>query len=279
MMMEELWWNRLVNSVRFLDDVQDALREKKSVALIFDTDIPWKEIMIETLDRRLSEMTDSRTFDTLDVSGVTETGKFLLEKFCSKEERNKYWPTIHGTPECFLALNRETLLNKRYVCITGVNSANATKWMTSISEYMENSDSEKKHGIFILLVEKAAVINSKHIAQFKYADYVSDYDCMMLCLTLISDLSCSRAEKMYLCEVANNIANNQVELAGLLVSEKLELIYHPLVATERVFQENGIKITNLQERVNRAVWEAQIKLVFPKLENFRAEIIRKYEKK
>ena len=43
-----------------------------------------------------------------------------------------------------------------------------------------------------------------------YTDYVTDYDCMMLCLTMVSDLSCGRAEKMYLCEVASNIAHNHI---------------------------------------------------------------------
>ena len=35
----------------------------------------------------------------------------------------------------------------------------------------------------------------------------------------------------------------------------------------------------MQNVVRAAVWEAQIKLVFPKLENFRVEIIRKYASK
>ncbi len=276
-MMEELWWNRLVNSVRFLDDVQDVLREEKSVFLVFESEIPWKEVMIESLEQRLSDMTDSRTFNVLDVSKAEEPGDFLMERFCSKEERNKYWPITHGTPERFLAQNRATPLNNRYVCLMGVTSANAAKWAESVSEYMENCDPDRKHGIFILVVESASVISAKHTKQFKYADYVSDYDCMMLCLTLISDISCSRAEKMYLCEAASNIAQGQVELAGLLVSEKLKLIQNPISVAMRVFRENGIEDASLCDRVNKAIWEAQIKLVFPKLENFRAEKIRKYE--
>ena len=30
-MIGELWWNRLVNSVRFLDDIQIAVMNEKSV--------------------------------------------------------------------------------------------------------------------------------------------------------------------------------------------------------------------------------------------------------
>lgn len=278
-MTGELWWSRLVNSVRFLDDIQDALTEYKSVLLLFDTDIPWQDIMIETIESRLNECIDSKTFDVLDVSKAESPGQYLMERYCSRDERKKYWPTTHGSQEKFLAQNRVTPLNKRYVCLTGVRPHKATDWVASITEYLENCDSTQEHGVFILIVEGAGVSASKRLTAFKYSDYVTDYDCMMLCLTLVSDLSCSRAEKMYLCEVASNIAHNHVELAALLVLEKLKLLQNPIAVAESTYQENGIKVTNLQEVVRMAVWEAQIKLVFPKLENFRAEIIRKYESK
>ena len=43
-MIGELWWNRLVNSVRFLDDIQIAVMNQKSVVLFFDDEIPWQDI-------------------------------------------------------------------------------------------------------------------------------------------------------------------------------------------------------------------------------------------
>lgn len=278
-MTGELWWSRLVNSVRFLDDIQDALTKNRSVLLLFDTDIPWQDIMIETVERRLSEHIGSKSFDVFDVSQVKSPGTYLMERYCSREERKKYWPTTHGSPEKFLAQNRATPLNKRYVCLRGIRPQQINEWTASVAEYLKNCDSAQEHGVFILIAECAGVSVPKPIKAFKYGDYVTDYDCMMLCLTMVSDLSCSRAEKMYLCEVASNIAHNQVEFAALLVSEKLALLHNPVAVTENVYRENGIKATNLQETVRMAVWEAQIKLVFPKLENFRAEIIRKYETK
>ncbi len=273
-----LWWDELVNSVRFLDNIQNSLKANESVLLLFDADIPWPDILISTIASRLDNISD-KSFDVLDVSGTDAPGKFLMERYCSKEERNKYWPTTHGSPEKFLAQNRATPLNKRYVCLTGISPENASAWTASVSEYLENCDAALEHGVFILILKNTGAAASRQLKTLQYADYVTDYDCMMLCLTLVSDLSCSRAEKMYLCEVASNIAHNHVELAALLVSEKLGLLREPLAAAERICRENGIKITNLQEVVRTAVWEAQIKLVFPKLENFRSSIIRRYEAK
>lgn len=280
-MTGRLWWHRLVNSARFIDDVKDMLVDDKSVLLLFDTDIPWQDIMIETIEQKLADVNDNRTFDILDVStsGSSSPGNYLMEHYCSKDERKKYWPTTHGSPEKFLAQNRVTPLNKRYVCLTGIESDNVSKWIASITEYLENCSTEYEHGVFIIILKSASVKASKCLASFKYYDYVTDYDCMMLCLTLVSDIKCSRAEKMYLCEVASNIANNNVELASMLAMSKTSLILNPYDVSAEVFASNGIKVTKLTERVRRAVWEAQIRLVFPKLENFRADIIRKYEDK
>ncbi|MDE6036424.1 MAG: hypothetical protein K2G36_11035 [Ruminococcus sp.] len=275
----ELWWNRLVNSARFLDDIQDTLTDNKSVILFFNTIIPWQEIMIEAIGRRIADNTHEMTFDILDVSKVTEPALYLIDKYCSKDEQNKYWPTTHGTPENFLAHSKVTSMNRRYIFLKGINTKNALKWTESVTKYLAGCEADSEHGIFIIMLENINVPVSRHLTAFRYEDYITDYDCMMLCLTLVSDMKCSRTEKMYLCEVASNIANNNVELASMLAKNQTALLKNPHNITKQVFTENNVKGTNLKERVRTAVWKAQIKLVFPKLENFRAELIRKYEQK
>ena len=198
-MMGELWWTRLVNSVRFLDDIQDVLLDSRSAVLTFDDEIPWMDIMTETLGQRLAAMTDSRTFEVHDASQVTNPGKYLFERFCSESERHKYWPTTHQSHERFLAGNPETPLNSRFVCITGLDSGNAADWVKSVSEYLENCGSIEESGIFILLVQDGGALPaSRWLDTFHYEDYVTDYDSLMLCLTICSSLACSRTEKMLL---------------------------------------------------------------------------------
>lgn len=277
-MTGELWWRRLVNSARFLDDIKYKLTDDQSVLLLFDADIPWPDIMTETLEQKLADSNDSRTFDVLDVSNINSPGAYIMERYCSKEERKKYWPTTHGSPEKFLAQNDVTPINKRYVCLTGIKPDDAPKWTASVAEYLENCDDAHNHGVFIIIAKSANNTSSKHMTIFRYSDYVTDYDCMMLCLTLVSDLQCSRVEKMYLCEVASNIAHNDVEFAALLALKKTSLIQSPYETAKNVFEENELNINDLSEQVRKAVWEAQIKLIFPKIENFRAELIKKYEK-
>lgn len=136
-----LWWKRLVNSVRFLDDIQDTLVDDKSAMLLFDADIPWKDIMIETIEGRLADRIDNKTFDVLDVSAVDSPGTYLMERYCSNIGASSVQPGLSSTEiskqliskvkEHFIeTLGRPELLNrigdnivafKQYGCCTYSN--------------------------------------------------------------------------------------------------------------------------------------------------------------
>lgn len=273
----ELWWSRLVNSVRFLDDIKDALLDGKSIIMNFSDDIPYYDEMTEILEQKLSFMTDSRSIIYDDISSNTENpGKYLFMKYCSPSERRKYWHD--KSYEQFMAENDNIILNHRILCITGINSENASSWLKTVSEYLEHRNSETRC-IFILFIKQANTNESKLIKNIKYSDYVTDYDCLMLCLTLLSSEKCSSMQKKYISEIASNIAKNNVEIAGLLATAGLELAEDPYGTASEILRDNDVKITDLSEIIETAVWEAQIKLVFPHLEDFRRDLVQKYSEK
>jgi len=276
-MIGELWWNRLVNSVRFLDDVKDVLMDGRSVIMNFSDDVPWLDVMTYTLEQQLAFMTDSRSFEVHDASKINiSPGKYLFERFCSEAERREFWPNRDKSYERFLATNKNTPLNHRIICITGISSGNTVAWLKTVTEYLENRDSEER-GIFILVVQGTNTHESKLIGDIKYSDYITDYDCLMLCLTMLSTARCSSIQKQYISEIASNISHNNVEIAGVLATAELALAENPVDTAVDILEENNIIITNIKERVRTSVWKAQIKLVFPRLEDFRREIVQKYQ--
>lgn len=272
-----LWWSKLVNSVRFLDDIKTALLEGQSVVMNFADSIPWYDDMTEALEQKLSVLTDTRSIIYEDVSSNTvDPGEFLFTRYFSETERRKYWPD--KSYEQFMAENDNTILNHRILCITGMSCGNAEAWLKTIAEYLEYRNSEERC-IFIIIAQQANINESKLIRNIRYADYVSDYDCLMLCLTMLSSTKCSSIQKQYISEIASNIAHNNVEFAGLLAKEGLNLAMDPYGTASEVFRNNDIIINDLSDVVKAAVWEAQIKLVFPRLENFRRGLIQKYKEK
>lgn len=276
MNIAEQWWKRLVNSVRFLDDVKDILMDSRSVIMSFDGDVPWLDTMTFVLEQQLAFMTESRSFEVHDASRIrVKPGEYLFERFCGESLRNKYWPGRDHSYEQFLAKNDETTLNRRIICITGLTSGNAAAWIKSVTEYLENrSDGER--AVFILVTQGVNTNESRLIGSIRYSDYITDYDCLMLCMTLLASEKCGSLQKQYISEISSSIAENNVEIAGLLAQQGVSLAADPFGTTDRVLRDNGIVLSDLKGRVENSVWASQIKLVFPRLEDLRRELIQKY---
>lgn len=279
MNIAEQWWKRLANSVRFLDDVKYTLMDRRSVIMSFDGDVPWLDEMTFTLEQQLAFMTDTRSFEVHDASRIrTEPGEYLFERFCSESLRNKYWPGRDHSYEQFLAKNDETTLNHRIICVTGLTSGNAAAWIKSVTEYLENrSDGER--AVFILVTHGVNTNESRLIGNIKYSDYITDYDCLMLCMTLLASEKCGSLQKQYISEIASGIAENNVEIAGILAQQGVSLAADPSDTADRVLRDSGVILTDLRNRVEAAVWASQIKLVFPRLEDLRRELVQKYSGK
>lgn len=278
MILGELWWTRLVNSVRFLEDVKDCLTDKKSVMLSFEGDIPWCDIMVETLEQQIPFLTETHAFEVHNSANIKETpDEYLFKKFTSEYERtHSYWVTKSKVE--FLAESKTTTLHHRALCITGINSGNAAAWTKTVNDYID-ACTEEEHAVFILISNGVSPITSKHIETIRYSDYVTDYDCLMLCMTLLSSEKCSSVQKQYVSEIASNIAKNNIEIAGILASEGYSLAVDPYKTAYEALNSYDIKVTSLSDRVKVAVWEAQIKLVFPRLEDFRRELVEKHKEK
>ena len=278
MKTEEIWWTRLSNSVRFLEDARDALLSGRSVVMTFPDEVPWQDVMTDTLEQHLFPITDERSFEVHDVSeSDDDPGLYLFNNFCSETERAKYWPATHGSYEKFLAASDNVRLNRRIVCITGLSVFNTSRWVKSVNEYLAGRNSEQR-GIFILVSQKVKSYSTDFMECFDFEEYVSDYDCRMLCLTLLSSVKCSSSRKQYISEIAAGIAKNDVTKAGILASAGLQLAMYPYETAKWLYSENGLSDENLEKHVKSAVWSAQIRLVFPEIEEFRSGMICRYEK-
>ena len=277
-MLGELWWTRLVNSVRFLDAVKDELFNGKSVVMSFDNEIPWQDFMVETLEQQLSFLTETHMFKIHDVSDVKDKpGEFLFKNYCSEYDRtHNYWPSM--TYEAFLASNQNSPLKHRVVCISGVTSANANAWLKTVNDYLDCCNDEE-HGVFVLITQGMPTASSKYVETVRYTDYVSEYDCLMLCMTVLSSEKCTPEQKRYVSEAASSIARGNIHVAGALASAGYQLALSPYETASYALRECDVKIISLHERVKVGIWKTQIKLVFPKLEDFRREIIIKYKTK
>jgi hypothetical protein len=268
--IDELWWQRMSNAVMFISDVYEAIQSGKSVIMNFPDEIPWQDTLTEILIEKIRTVSAEKTVDHHDVSGVAIPGEYLMNNYCSEKDKVDYWFSI--SYEEFLSAKKNITLNHRYVFLTGINQTNAESWVKSVSDYLGFCNERQEHGEFILMVKHSNIKAVKNMQVFNYTDYVTDYDCLLLCLNIISSMKCSSGMKTYISEVASNIAGSDIEAAGYMAAEGIELVKEPLKTAQMV---SGIQ--NLTEdMVTSAIWLAQIKMLFPKLEQLRKSLIQKH---
>ena len=274
-----IWWNRITNPAQFIEDTSDELISSESVILRLPEKLPWEEDFFESLRTSLEKYGSERTFKTVSAEGVTSPGDFLMEQFFTESERNKCWLPTYHTYENFMAQNSETVMNHRYVCVSNIEPGMVQDWVDSINSYLSSiNDAKDERGVFILIVRSSGEIEKGELKEYCYSSYVTDFDCLLFCQTLLSSQKLTTIQKEYISHLAFNIAGNDYELAGVFAGYGLELANHPYRTAEKVFADSGKKVTNLKEKVNSALWNAQIKVIFPRMENERRILVEKYYK-
>ena len=273
----KLWWSRLANSVRFIENTVDALAESRSVILNMPSDIPWREKMFDALEEEYNSRCGKRGIQKDDVSELKVTpGAYLLKKHFNDAQKKGYWPG--QSIEKYMAGIKKASINNKIIFITGIkNAAAANSWHNSISEYLSNADNEN-HCVFVLVLQNAEIKAHGNYEIINYGDYVSGYDTLMLCLTILSSERCTDDARQYIAEIANEISCGNAEIASILAKSGIELACNPDSVTRRAYADAKTGVCDLPDKVNRGVWKAQVKHVFPKLEDYRRELIGEYTK-
>lgn len=275
-----LWWERTPNANRFIRDILKALYMGKSVIINFPENIPWKEEFIDAVEDGIYKYGDEKTLDihtrTM-IKDVKDPGRYLFDNYCDPKEKKNYWTT--ESYESFLANSSVSIINTKYIILDVIKCPSPGKWIKSIYKYNESIGEENEHGVFILFNKGGHIeeTNNNLVHTFNYEKYISEYDCLMLCLTIAADLDCPPKIKQYLAEFATIITNGNYELAGKLCERGMPLILSPYKVVQDVYIENMISYTELSKKVNSALWEAQIKIVFPIIEAYRKYYADKYK--
>lgn len=273
MMIDYIWWERIANAAQFRNDIVAALDSGMSVMVDFPEHLPFEETFLKTIDDDMHRQ--NKEFEAKSAPPGTDPGEFLIHTYCTPQERAQYWPTESSS--AFLANSRTTVLNRKHLCIKDIAEADFDHWYRFVKEYTQLCKEPGRGCTFLLASHNLNLTGSKQLACFRYQDYVTDYDCLMFCLTIASSLKCSSTKKQYIAETAFHMAEGNIPLAGLLAQEGEALAKAPIKAAHRIFTASGNMPDALEKMVKNAVWETQIKLIFPKIERYRNQFITAHD--
>ncbi len=273
----KIWWGQIGNSLRFLENVTNHLRDCRSAVLQVPQIIPWRQVFYDAVDMRRTAFSGGRRLMRLSWDESTEPGEFVLDELCSSRVRADYWPGQSYAE--YLGSREDILLNDYYVWITGIHSkADLAKWVEFVSRYEQAAGKLDQAAVFLLEYDGAA----SDVAGVRKIVYcVENYDCRVFCLE--SAASLSNAElRSYQAELALCVGRGEPELCAALLEKGRALLEHPVKTAQAVLQNayasNGQPFGEMSDaQIERALWKAAVVLLFPILEQYRCDFIKTHE--
>ncbi len=284
--MDKLWWRQIPNASRFISSIVGMLSEGKNVFLVIPEQIPWYDTFKNDFEIAQRQELGSYGIDTIKDDLEVDPGKILLDSYCKKELVDDYRPAIGYAK--FLSEQDSIPLNNAIVWVRVDDSNRAEKWGEFVSNYASNTVEKSTRGLFVI-----EIINSIDISDYKmvygidYQDYISKFDCYIYSILASSMLNESKVIKEYLAELCTTVVCDDIELVEHCVNIRKykEFLKNPFKIINSIIDKerrsDGGVFSSIYNRqvVDKAIWDAQVKCLFPIIESYRDCFIKKYYQK
>lgn len=272
-----IWWGQIGNSLRFLTNVTNALRDCHSAVLQVPQNFPWRQDFYEAFDIRRSSFSGERRLVRCQWKQRENPGEFVLHTLCSDAVRSQYWPG--KSYAAYLAEREDIVLNDYYVWITGIHTkTDIVHWMDFAAEYVRLSKGREQRAVFVLEYDgEPAEVSG--IEKLVYS--VEDHDCRVFCLETAAALKNTDLPN-YQAELALCIGNGDPQLSAALLSAGEALLREPVKTALTCIcagaSSDGKPFPRRTEQeINSSAWKAAIVLLFPLVEHYRMCFVNRHE--
>lgn len=280
--MDKIWWGQVTNAVQFIRKIVESVLNEKHLAVELPRDLPWYDTMRDFAEEAIRNRSSERNLESLQDSGQ-EPGKCVFEAFCNREKQSEYRPAV-GYAD-FLAKCDDIVLNHRIVWVSDLAKQNYSAWLEFVSAYAAACKKERRAGgIFILeLREQMGLSAKKGVHMLSFQKEIGHYDSIVFNMLAASSIKKSAISKEYLVELVSNIAGLDMELAAQCIRKYREFLNAPYIILQKIAEQgcrsNGETFENQfrEEEVKKQIWKAQIKIIFPLIEEFRGHFVDKYK--
>ncbi len=277
--MEQIWWEKVPNAVAFVSDMVENLLNEKSIVLSCSGDLPWYSCMVRTVKEAVKQQNASKRFES--ASDIQNPGAYLLKEFCKLEKRAEYRPSKSYAK--FFADSDDIVLHDRYLWIKVSSKKQLDVWTDFVSEYIKERGKNKERAVFILeWIGSGNLKAKKGIKICSFDEYVSEYDRIVFCTLASSSVGERSFIKNYLTELAANVVGNDIELCAACIDNYRDFLRTPYVAIRKVVhsqvRSDGSDYTfeKNEDAVNHLIWLAQIRTVYPVLEEYREDFVQRH---
>lgn len=269
----KIWWEDLNGPRRFIVEAAEKLSGGKSVVLYLPERVPWSETMRDVLEKLLCKGTQSiKIVDAENIS--SEPQEYVLKEFCAKKDG--FRPYSKKAYAKFLAESTGIELNDSCIWIRNAESAQVAEWFSFIADYQKFLKG-KRGGVF-LLEAKNFIAGKTGVEILSYADKISDYDSFAFNIFTAADFGNeNHLMKQYLAELVSALTEGDVEFGAACIDKSNHFLRNPAETFESILNKGKFTSKKTPDDIEQAIWMTQLKLIFPLVETFRRNFIKKYE--
>ncbi|MBQ8639808.1 MAG: hypothetical protein IJ468_11645 [Lachnospiraceae bacterium] len=279
--MDSIWWNQISNANRFIREVISAALTAGSLILVLPPRTPWYQSMYERIKNGLRELDAANSFERIPCP-QEEIGRYFLDHYCTREEINRY--RKGKTYAEFLGESEQNLLHNRYIWVSDIPKEKGSEWIGFLTVYQDSCRRNGlRPGVFILETEQETLFQKrKNIHFFVLEQYLTPYDKFAFCTLAASKTFCKENLKQYLAELVSGICSADAELCALCMKhgsaflENPEMTIEKLCSMEKRSDGSRFHSEEIRKEIDAAIWEVQIKLLFPIIERYRRNFILRH---
>ena len=279
--MCNILWTQISSGTRFIKTILEELTSQNNIILEVSDCFPWYTTFREELEQKIRHDDSIRIMEHVN-SPANNVGEFLLEKYCEEKEINGYRPTVSICE--YLASNNVTSFRNYYFWIHGLTELNKEEWIKFISSYVKSCGSSRDRAIFIIEAEKnlLPMQKLKGLKWLDFNNFFSKFDIYTYAIIRSGNLQINDVIKEYLSELLCSVCID-LELIDCCINEFNDFLYSTYDTLSKICEnevrENGLSfytpVTKSHNSIKK-IWIAQIKAVFPLLEQKRLRFIETY---
>lgn len=272
--MDNVWWKQVTKANLFIKEAINTLLDDQSLVLCLSDHLPWPETMRELIMDGVNTANFDRTIRLMDASEAEgDPGAYLLRNYCSADLRSKYRPGKGGYAK-FLAECEGSTLSGAYIWIKNASPTEVKAWNSFIGDYLSYLG-KRSGGVFLLEAGgEGEISRKKNLRVMVYEKEIGAYDAFVFNLLLAAEYAGSVYGKQYLAELASLVAPESLELGGECIRRGEAFLSDPFGVYSQLAADFGVS-SKSRDEIDRCMWTAQIKLVFPLIEEFRRKFIKR----
>lgn len=277
--MERIWWGSVPNAARYVQEIVDAIHEEKSMVLVLGENVPWRDFLPALIEERIADISD-RSLRRL-ACPEEEPGAYLLEHYCMEETRLTY--RAGKSHAQFLAEAEGLVLHKAILWIDIADAGKARAWTDFVRDYHKFAKKGAAKPSFILIFSEDYGVGRgcKGLSYHAFSEEVNEFDRFAFATLMAAYGIEQRRFKPYLAMLAATICAEDMELCALCSRYGMEFLRSPGKTLRKIAEEevrsdgSPFVLDDLYEDLERRIWKAQVKTVFPVIEDRRQAYIER----